>query len=514
MDAAGMVGVEWTPWRAFWKAVYALPMSGDELSAYRRHTRREMPPAVPVEEAFMPVGRGAGKTRNAALNAVFRAITFDAARVSPGEPVIVPLIARDRKQAKQALGYVRGFCQLSAVAPWVFRGELAETIEFRTGVNVEIMTASFRGSRGYTCPTAVCDEVAFWFDEGANPDHEILTAIRGTLGRVSGGLLLVLSSPYAPRGELHAAVGSYFGRESESERDRVLVWNGDTRSMNPTYSTRAIAREFQRDPVSAASEYGMDGFVQFRQAQQSLLDDATLRQVIVGARRELPPLEGASYAAFVDAAEGSRSGDSMTLAIAHREGHRAVLDLIREVQPPFNPGQVIATVFAPVLREYGCRVVVGDRHAVGFVAEGFGSCGVRFEPSTLSKSELFGELLPLINTAAVELLDLPTLRAQLLGLERRSVRGGRDSIDHPRGAHDDVANACAGAIVQVAGTGNKRRRAYYSFGPDARSRTTGDLSALIARTHQRLEREARSDHDRAVRAADEPMRGPSVWHQH
>jgi hypothetical protein len=40
---------------------------------------------------------------------------------------------------------------------------------------------------------------------------------------------------------------------------------------------------------------------------------------------------------------------------------------------------------------------------------------------------------------------------QLVSLERRTARGGRDSIDHPPGAHDDVANAAAGVLVQVAG---------------------------------------------------------------
>ena len=39
---------------------------------------------------------------------------------------------------------------------------------------------------------------------------------------------------------------------------------------------------------------------------------------------------------------------------------------------------------------------------------------------------------------------------QLVSLERRTARGGKDSIDHPRGAHDDVANAVAGAVV-IAG---------------------------------------------------------------
>ena len=47
----------------------------------------------------------------------------------------------------------------------------------------------------------------------------------------------------------------------------------------------------------------------------------------------------------------------------------------------------------------------------------------------------------------VELLDHPGLIAQLSSLERRTTRFGKDSIDHPSGAHDDVANAAAGVLV-------------------------------------------------------------------
>jgi hypothetical protein len=36
---------------------------------------------------------------------------------------------------------------------------------------------------------------------------------------------------------------------------------------------------------------------------------------------------------------------------------------------------------------------------------------------------------------------------QLTSLERRTSRGGRDSIDHAPGSHDDIANAVAGALV-------------------------------------------------------------------
>jgi hypothetical protein len=38
---------------------------------------------------------------------------------------------------------------------------------------------------------------------------------------------------------------------------------------------------------------------------------------------------------------------------------------------------------------------------------------------------------------------------QLCGLERRVSRAGKDSIDHARGGHDDLANAVAGAPIAL-----------------------------------------------------------------
>ena len=55
--------------------------------------------------------------------------------------------------------------------------------------------------------------------------------------------------------------------------------------------------------------------------------------------------------------------------------------------------------------------------------------------------------MPLINSGALEWLDLPTLRTEALGLERRTAWGGRDSIDHAPHGHDDVVNVVAGACL-------------------------------------------------------------------
>jgi hypothetical protein len=48
------------------------------------------------------------------------------------------------------------------------------------------------------------------------------------------------------------------------------------------------------------------------------------------------------------------------------------------------------------------------------------------------------------------LLDDKRLQAQLIGLERRTSRAGKDSIDHGPGGHDDIANAVAGVAGLLA----------------------------------------------------------------
>ena len=54
---------------------------------------------------------------------------------------------------------------------------------------------------------------------------------------------------------------------------------------------------------------------------------------------------------------------------------------------------------------------------------------------------------------------------QLVGLERRTARGGRDSIDHAPGAHDDLANALAG-LAAVAKRGSYDSSLSWVSGPD------------------------------------------------
>ena len=66
-----------------------------------------------------------------------------------------------------------------------------------------------------------------------------------------------------------------------------------------------------------------------------------------------------------------------------------------------------------------------------------------------NKSQLYTNLLGIINARKIELPDNKRLISELIGLERRTGFAGQDRIDHAPGCHDDVANAVAG-LAQIA----------------------------------------------------------------
>jgi hypothetical protein len=103
------------------------------------------------------------------------------------------------------------------------------------------------------------------------------------------------------------------------------------------------------------------------------------------------------------------------------------------------------------LKSYSIDKVTGDKYGGIWPTEQFSKFGISYEASAAPKSDLYRDLLPVINSVRIELLDNPRLVAQLCSLERRTARGGRDSIDHAPGGHDDVCNAVAGVVAALSG---------------------------------------------------------------
>src|SRR5262249_31780331 len=95
------------------------------------------------------------------------------------------------------------------------------------------------------------------------------------------------------------------------------------------------------------------------------------------------------------------------------------------------------------------RRVKGDRYAGEFPRELYRKRGIEYRCVDKVKSDLYRDLLPLLNSGRITLPKSDRLVQQICGLERRVSRSGRDSIDHGPGSHDDLANAVAGAADLV-----------------------------------------------------------------
>ena len=433
-------GSSWRAWRVFMKALFAEPVDEAGLAIYRAATGRTAWPVSPFGEAALIVGRRGGKSRILATIAVFLATTRDyASHLAPGEVATIAIIAANRPQARSIFRFVSGLLKAVPLMKPMLTDETTETIVLDNRVVIEITTASFRTARGYSFAAVLADEVAFWRSDetSANPDVEIMRALRPGLANIPGSMLLIASSPYAKRGELYGVFRKHYGRDDA----RVFVWKAGTAEMNPSIDRAIIEEAYESDPEAARAEYGAE----FRDDLADYISKEAIDAVVCWGRAELPPEPGQVYSAFCDPSGGV--SDAMTLAIGHLS-RRSVctLDALLEIRPPFDPEQAVARC-AALLRRYQVATVSGDKYAGEWPRARFAEHGITFEQSARPKSDLYGDLLPLLNAGRVELLDHPRLSSQLTGLERRTARSGRDSIDHAPGGHDDLANAVAGVLV-------------------------------------------------------------------
>jgi hypothetical protein len=249
-------GDSWGPWQAFLTALFGLPLSRDQFALFRHCTYRAVAPDAPFTEAALIVGRRGGKSRVLALVAVYLACFRDyRPHLPPGEVATIAVIAANRAQARSIFRYIVGLLKAVPMLARMIAEEGAEDIALNNGVCIEITTASFRTTRGYSFAAVLADEIAFWRSDetSANPDVEILRALRPGLASIPGSMILLASSPYAKRGELWNAYSRHYGKDGT----RVLVWKAPTEVMNARIDPAIIAEHMRRTPRRRAPNMGL-----------------------------------------------------------------------------------------------------------------------------------------------------------------------------------------------------------------------------------------------------------------
>lgn len=485
----------WIAWRVFLAAAFALPQEelGYDHSKEEGQEGRELPPYPGVENVDIPrgaaavepganvqtvyerctgrttwpsiqarlvsliVGRRGGKSYITAVIGIYLACC-KRYRLKLGTKGMVMILARDKEQAGVIRGYILAFLKAVPELAGMFADDpTLKLIELSNGITIEVRAAGDAGTRGYTVVAALADEIAFWPTdaESAKQDKKVLRALRPSMLGIKNAMIVMLSSPYAKRGVLYENHRKAYGKDDQT---RALVWQADTLSMRPSDDPELleeIRAEYEDDPESAKAEYGAN----FRSDLENIYSSVALDAVAVDGRIEQPYRQGVRYRAFVDPSGGS--SDSYVLAIAHDEERTVdrdgipekykvpVLDKVREWTPKFDP-QLVSEEVVSILKGYRIHSVTGDAYAGEWPRDPLKKRGIAYVLSEKNRSELYLDMLPVVNSGRVELLDLDhhaKARNQFANLERKVGRSGKDSVDHPPGSHDDVANAIAGVIV-------------------------------------------------------------------
>jgi hypothetical protein len=387
----------------------------------------------------MVSGRRSGKSFISSLVATYLACFSNYAKhLNAGERAVILVLARDRDQGRVCFAYIAGIIREIAPLAAMVVSERADEIELDNGTVIMVKTSDFRSVRGLTLAAVICDEVAFWDSQGVSPDTEIFRALKPAMATIPDSKLIAISSPYAMSGVLYEAHRDFFGKNDSN----VLVWQSETRVMNPLIEADLIQRELERDPDSAKSEW----LATFRDDLEAAFSLDSLRACVIPGRSELPSSSAIAYSGFVDPSGGRH--DAFTVAIGHREKDGVVVDVVKAWYPPFDPSVVVREA-SDILKGYGVASIVGDNYGGEWPVESFKNCGIAYERAEKHKSELYLSLIPTVNAKLVELLDDHKLIEELRRLERRRGRTGKDSIDHPPRLSDDLANSVAGLVHLV-----------------------------------------------------------------
>jgi hypothetical protein len=436
----------WT-WKTLAKVIDGEPLREQrEMELFRECTGRAQLPTAPVRRVATLVGRRGGKDRFMSGVAVWRAALCADWRkyLSAGEQAVVLLLGADRKQAAILRRYCEGLLNAPLLAQEVTR-RTDDIIEFRNGASLEIATNDVRLVRGRSAIAVLGSECAHWrTDEyAASSDEEVVNAAEPSMAMCpDGGMLLLASSVYRKKGYMYRKFKQLHGNEESED----ICWFAPSATMNPKLPTRFVEKALAEDSAKAGAEY-------LNQWREDLTDFIPV-DVVEGCTDfnvyERPPRRDVNYCAYCDKAGGTGS-DSFTIAFAHREYDENVtvrLDLLRERKPRFAPAAVIREC-AELMRQYGIGMVQGDGFAGGFHADEWQRNGITFTPCEKTTSENYLHTLPMLLNGRVRLLDNPTLRTQLIGLERHVQPGGRETVTHAHvaSAHDDLAAAACGAIV-------------------------------------------------------------------
>jgi hypothetical protein len=427
-------------------SAYALPPTAGMLDLFAAGTGLDPDrwPTEPISILAVIAGRGSGKdSRIACPMALYESLfAADAETIGEQTGTIVLIGQNERSVRGVTLRYLREYIRRTPLLTSQIEkdGMLSGSIRFTNGRMIETLPSTADAPRGFQMPCAILNETGVWRQEGrVDSDREILAAVQPRADKV-----VIISTPFMQSGVLWD-----FSKRWGRPEPGVLVWKVSTAAMVPALAAKVHKRRRMMDAELARREFdaefisGLGAFL-----THSMIDACVDKRV-----HEREPRRRGIYHAAIDMSGGRH--DRSALAIVETSGDRIWQCLLRVWDSKTSREGVIAQAAAE-LRRYGLRAIAGDNYAANFLPEGFDRHGIRYISTgerkghrRLTRSDAYAELEPLIRAQRIALLDDEQQTRELLGLVRRDQPGGRFTINHVSGEHDDRANALAVAAAMA-----------------------------------------------------------------
>jgi len=406
---------------------------------YRQETFRVVHTTVDEEgrRQYTMAVIGRAKKNAKTLDAVLSGFYCMAAEPSPwGNQVYI--FAKDKDQAADDLDLAKKLRRASPVFSAATE-EYSDRIVMKDDSGfMQILPYDAPGSHGKTYRACIFDEIHTYRDwdllEAMQPDPSRPDYLIWITSYAS-----IFNSPGAPLFDLCQQ-----GRRGDDPRMYFSWYSGDY-TTDPDFQDKEP--EARANP--SMESWGNPGYLEQQRKrlpthryrrlhlnfpgmpEGAFYDAEKVMDSVVEGRKVLTKQDGVRYRGFVDMSGGS--SDDACLGISHldKDKKKVVLDLVvsQTPRPPFDPRRAVAK-FAKILKVYGVHRVIGDAYAGQTFRKDFEENGITYLVCKQTKSQLYESLEPMINAGEIELLDIPKLQEQILGL---TVKGTK--IDHLSGEH-------------------------------------------------------------------------------
>ena len=238
-------------------------MAGEKLTRSERAFFQSVagersPPTSKVKTLAIISGRRSGKDFVASGVAAAMAASFEpAGKLRPGERAVVAILAVDRAQAQVCLGYLKSYFQHVPVLAAMVEKATDQGFRLRNQVDIEILTADHRSSRGRTYLAIIADEIAYWpsSDTSANPDKEVIRALRpGLLTLQPHSLLILITTAYRKSGVAFDTWKKSFGKDDPS----TLCIYATSCQLNPLLPQSEIDEAIDDDREAGQADFPVD----------------------------------------------------------------------------------------------------------------------------------------------------------------------------------------------------------------------------------------------------------------